>query len=302
MKHHELPVKVIYIMGTGRSGTTIQEVLLASNPDISGVGEVTHLFTDGLLNNELCACGKDIEQCELWSSVLKLSGWNQDNASRLEKLFHDVTSHARFPLVWLNWLPNRLLQNYREENMRLFSSIAELTGCQYIVDSSKYAGRALLLARLFPESVYLVCLTRSPEGLLQAFRKTPASLARSEQRPKHPLMTMCYYIYTSLCFRLVLNAVSVSSVRINYEELREKPDVQLQRIANKLELGNALNNSIQALQSDSEFIVGHIVTGNRLRKKRRVSFQKSEQQQITLSRIESLCFSIMKLWQRLISF
>ena len=41
-----LPINLLYIMGTGRSATTILEIILTNNPKITGVGEVTHIFRD----------------------------------------------------------------------------------------------------------------------------------------------------------------------------------------------------------------------------------------------------------------
>ena len=40
---------ILYIMGPGRSGTTVLHILLANNPGFFGMGEITHVFRDAFL-------------------------------------------------------------------------------------------------------------------------------------------------------------------------------------------------------------------------------------------------------------
>src|SRR5690606_31367482 len=51
------PVKVVFIGGLGRSGTTLLERLLGQLPGVMPLGEITHLWERDLLGNEMCACG-----------------------------------------------------------------------------------------------------------------------------------------------------------------------------------------------------------------------------------------------------
>ena len=62
--------RLIYVMGTARSGTTILEILLGNNPGIANLGEVSHIFAHGFIRNDDCACGHPARECPVWGEVL----------------------------------------------------------------------------------------------------------------------------------------------------------------------------------------------------------------------------------------
>lgn len=62
-------VRVIYIIGAGRSGSTLLDTVLASHPDVVGVGELVNLHSAGWTSNEVCACGKLGTECDFWTRV-----------------------------------------------------------------------------------------------------------------------------------------------------------------------------------------------------------------------------------------
>jgi hypothetical protein len=258
--------EILYIMGTGRSGTTILEILLANNPGFTGVGEVHRIFRHGFLEDRTCACGKPARQCELWAAVLHSSSWQE---AELPALAHEIEkgeSHGRFPLVWMG-LPATQLARYRTVNEVLFTQIGAATRSDVVVDSSKYASRALMLARSFPDRVKVLCITRSAAGLIRAFQKKHDA----EQRPKGPLAVAAYYLYVLLCMRLVKARLQERCFAIRFEDLNRDPHAMLGRIESWS--GYSLAETKARISSGGWFDVGHIVTGNRLRKKGRVKFE-----------------------------
>ncbi len=63
---------VIYILGSGHSGSTILQYLLAAYPGVIGLGEVSALAHQNKLSlaNEKCSCGYSIFACQLWGDLL----------------------------------------------------------------------------------------------------------------------------------------------------------------------------------------------------------------------------------------
>ena len=61
--------RVIYIMGAGRSGSTVLDTVLGNHPDIVSVGELANLHRFGWTNGEYCACGLRGNTCGFWSAV-----------------------------------------------------------------------------------------------------------------------------------------------------------------------------------------------------------------------------------------
>ena len=64
-------VKVLYIMGWGRSGSTIMDNLLGGIDGFFSVGELGYLWERGLVEGRRCGCGRLLRDCEVWSEVLR---------------------------------------------------------------------------------------------------------------------------------------------------------------------------------------------------------------------------------------
>lgn len=256
-------------MGTGRSGTTILEILLANNPGITGVGELKHIFRDGFLRDLPCACGRSGRQCELWSAVLQATGWNRSDWREIGQAIEKFESHQRFPLVWAG--VGTASARYGQASEALFNAIGVAQHSEVIVDSSKYAGRALMLARLFPDRVKVLCITRSASGLLQAFARKDDK----EQRPKSSLAAAAYYLYVLACMRCVRARLKQRCFAIRFEDLNRDPAATLDAI--EAWSGYSLGKARAGVAAGDWFDVGHIVTGNRLRRQGRVKFDPARQ-------------------------
>jgi hypothetical protein len=254
-------------MGTGRSGTTILEIMLANNPGIAGVGEVKHIFRDGFLADHVCSCGQPVSTCELWSNVLRATGWTRQECQQWGAAVDQLESHKRFALTYAGVGGKQAKQAYLHSSRELFRHVAAVRGCRVIVDSSKFAGRALLLSRALPEHVKVLCITRSATGLLKAFSKPN----ENEQRPKGALAASAYYLYVLACMRLVKWRLKTRCFAIRFEELNRDPAAVLMQIENWS--GYSLAGARARIAAGQPFDVGHIVTGNRLRKKGKVKFE-----------------------------
>jgi len=289
--------EILYIMGTGRSGTTILEVLLANNPAIAGAGELKHIFRDGYIANRSCACGKAARDCAHWVRVLQSTGWERADWMRMAALLQRLESHAAFPWVATGLKGRELLPEYRQANEALFTAIGAAAQSRAIVDSSKYAGRALLLSRMFPEKVKILCITRSAAGLVGAFAKKNDA----EQRPKGMFAAAAYYVYVLLCMRVVQVRVPRDKrLTIAFEDLMRDPQTTLRTI--EAWSGHSLATSRSLIASGGLLDVGHIVTGNRLRKKGRVTFEPKPPESPELGFGARIISAALEAYRRLLGF
>ena len=62
-------VRVLFLGGLGRSGTTLLERLLGQLPGVSPLGEVVHLWQRDLVDDERCGCGDRFSACGFWQKV-----------------------------------------------------------------------------------------------------------------------------------------------------------------------------------------------------------------------------------------
>ena len=63
-------VKVMYIAGWGRSGTTIVDNILNSYDGVFSTGELFYLWSRGLIEKRKCGCGVPFPRCALWGDIL----------------------------------------------------------------------------------------------------------------------------------------------------------------------------------------------------------------------------------------
>ena len=62
-------VKVLYIAGWGRSGSTILTNLLGQVPGFFSGGELRYLWERNLAGGHECGCGEAFLDCKIWSRV-----------------------------------------------------------------------------------------------------------------------------------------------------------------------------------------------------------------------------------------
>jgi len=286
--------KVLYIMGTARSGSTILEIILSEGSDVFGAGELTNLIQDGFIENKPCSCGASCTDCDIWGKVceyLKLDRQGFEEWAELQKRmdWYDGIFKQIFHVM-----PRKDILRYRELNARLLIATQKVTGCNIVLDSSKYAGRALALLRVVHADVKVICLTRLPAGLMQSFQKPN----KDEQHPKSPLGACLYYLIALLSLRLA--SFKIRPLYISYEELLASPEAVIREIESYADIN--LSNTISKINNDESFSVGHLVTANRLRKLGTIRFSPQQGEQNHLQPLAKVMTSVMNIWKVLLRF
>jgi UDP-N-acetylglucosamine transferase subunit ALG13 len=150
-------VPVLYLGGLGRSGSTLLERSLAQIDGLACMGEVVHLWERGLRDDELCGCGAAFSQCSFWQRVGKsaFGGWDRLDTEEVLRLKASV-DRKRFAPRLLRASGHldepghgdfgRRLRRYGELLLRLYSGVLEVSGAEMVVDASKHASTALVLA------------------------------------------------------------------------------------------------------------------------------------------------------------
>lgn len=260
-------LEVLYLAGTARSGSTVLSILLNASADLFSPGELSFFFRDVVLGNEVCSCGVPSASCPLWSTVLASSAkdWT-DDVGGLERLTRSMDSHGAVPLHLLGLTRSGSLDRYCTTQIRLFRALSHASGARVIVDSSKYAARALALKRCLGGRMRILCLTRSPGGIIHSFLKPN----RIEQRQSSVLFAAAYYS-TVLAELRAMAAATGDVLEITYEELSRAPVATVERIERWG--GWDLARTRRSLVDGDSFEVGHMVTANRVRKEGKIRFR-----------------------------
>ena len=143
---------VIYITGSGRSGSTLLERILGAIPGFVNVGELIDLFRRVAPHDEHCGCGELFSACPFWSEVgiKAFGGWPTSLLEETQRLQRTVARQrhllGHFRASSAN--PGNLsdeLRRYQEIYHHTYRAILEVSQADVIVDASKGPAQGLAL-------------------------------------------------------------------------------------------------------------------------------------------------------------
>jgi hypothetical protein len=170
------PLKVIYIAGAGRSGSTLLSNVLDQFPGAYNIGELYYLWERGLQQNILCGCGLSFNECAFWTDVLNraktamdIDDINEQFASgikgaRTRHIPYLLTEGGRQRFVAFSQPFIRLL-------CHIYTAIREKTGCDYIIDASKFPTYGFLLTQIPGVEVSVIHLIRDPRAVAFSWQR-----------------------------------------------------------------------------------------------------------------------------------
>jgi hypothetical protein len=243
-------IKVVFIAGCGRSGTTILSQLLGELEGWVNVGEAARYLFDRARNLP-CGCGTAAPDCLFWKDIfrdipqgLAAEGGRSLRIRNFPSLFLK-TRHHQTPPEYLPIL-TALGDAYR--------AIVRDTGCKVIVDSSKYPSTALLAGLIPGVELHVVHVVRSPHSVVASWTRKNGYLA------VHPpgKAVSWWWTYNLLSEALRFRARTYRLVR--YEDFASGPGPVLQQITTDV-LGKPL--PMPFLQGTEATVhVQHSLAGN----------------------------------------
>lgn len=269
----EGPVRVLYIAGMGRSGSTLLDLMLGQIPDLVPVGELRFIWKRGLAQNQLCGCGERFWDCPFWTAVGQeaFGGWENVDVEEVIELEQSVDRHRFVPfLLFPNLWPDYSwrLRRYANILSRLYRGIERAGPGKVVVDSTKDPPFAFLLHRVPGLDLRVVHLVRDARGVAYSWTK---KVRKPEQLDKVELMDIYspagmglrWLVYN--LFVHVLERFNVPRLLVRYESLVTSPSDELQRVVEAA--GQTLGpDDLSFLDSETvELGVHHTVAGNPMR-------------------------------------
>lgn len=161
---------VLLVVGAARSGSTLVSMLLGATEGVCNAGEISHYWDRGLTLNHFCGCGVRVRSCGFWNAVAERAGFDLDPAEA-ERANVELRQCVRRYSVWRPGRPDRTAPSL-ERTRRLYASIAESSGSDWIVDSSKQPIYArYLIDALGRDRVHVLHIVRDPRGVAYSAAK-----------------------------------------------------------------------------------------------------------------------------------
>lgn len=258
---------VVYIGGTGRSGSTLMARLLSTVPGVVAVGELRYVLARGWRSDHLCGCGQPFRSCPFWGEVLQRVLPDADDASvaRIESMAHGVDRNRYIPaLVWPRLRTRgfrRRHADYADYLTRLYRAIAEVSGAAVIIDSSKDPSYAFVLQSTAGVDLGILHLLRDSRAV--AFSWTRPKLRPevhshvTHMKTRTPLRSGVLWTSYHLLFEW-LERHATRYRRVRYEDFVAEPERSLAELTKWVQ-------SAESAEERTHAAVVHDISGNPLR-------------------------------------
>jgi hypothetical protein len=262
-------VKVLFILGTTRCGSTILENVLGSAPGFFAAGEI-HMLWRGMARGFRCGCGQEIASCPFWSAVLTEVGSPDDpNEVYRWQLAQARMLHTPRLLRTDRWpVTGRAdLDRYVDLLRRLYPEVRRASGADVIVDSSKTPAAAAILERLDEIDLSILHLVRDPRGVAFSWeRGRPAGEDAHGPREYSPgpVRTSGRWVSTNVLGDSVRRRLPAArTMLLRYEDFAEHPKQVVEAICRFV---GAPSDRLPFIDDRTvRLAVGHAVSGNRSR-------------------------------------
>lgn len=262
---------LLYLLGTGRSGSTLVANVLGEAHGAFAAGEVRFVWRRGLVEDRLCGCGATFSTCPLWQSVMRAADVRSDPMA-LAEMGDELVRIRHLPSLLagrgLDAAKSPGVSDYLAHVRRLYAAIGVVTGARVIIDSSKSPAYALVLEAAGVGSVRHLHLVRDPRACAFSWSRERASAALpDDDEPmdrfparKSALLWLLWHSVASKRF-----ARTDGFTRLRYEDFVEDPRESLAAV-----LGGVGLDLSSASVHDHSFVFGHnhCVAGNPSRRRR----------------------------------
>jgi hypothetical protein len=240
---HEATVDVLVISGSGRSGSTLLLQILGSLDGYCAIGELNNIWEQSLLNNRPCGCGTAFSECPFWSEVMSdaFGGADHIDAQAMLALRDSTVRGKQLPLMSFPRLRStsfqRRVAEYAGVLESIYRSIQRVSGCRVIVDSSKGAGHALMLAEMKSVQPRMIHLVRDSRATSYSWsrRKRRTDVAdREEYMEKMNHRTVAMHWNVGHTFAAIAGRRLTASTVCRYEDFASQPRMAMANILSDL--------------------------------------------------------------------
>lgn len=235
-------VKVLFVVGDRRSGSTILGDTFGGIPGFVHVGELRTLWEWGLLRGRLCGCGAPVRDCGFWRSVIdralehprhrRIDPFEVHRWHRRSVRYRHLPRILRLERRWPTDLA--VLSCYLGAMSRVYRAVGELAAARVVVDSSKNPADAAVLLGMEAVEPFYVHLVRDPRAVAYSWRRkkfSPGEGRREEMMRLSTITSAKNWVLVNVASEWLRRRVDPSHwMRIRYEEFVADPCAVIERI------------------------------------------------------------------------
>ncbi|KOV89996.1 sulfotransferase [Nocardia sp. NRRL S-836] len=255
-------MRVLYVTGMMRCGSTMIGNVLNEAPQALHVGELHYLWRNGILTegtNSSCGCGEPLTGCPLWSEVLAAEVAADRHVAEAVEAVQATRLRARHTPVRLaealgvrkappdvRWVTGVTAELYR--------AAASAAGAEVIVDSSKYPAEAAALLGRDDLDVRVLHVVRDARATAHSYRKDKSYVTRMSAA-----RSTGYWSAVNAASDLLALAGRDRYLRVRHEDFSARPDEVIGQV---MAFAGIQGRSPVTADGTVELGVNHTVTGN----------------------------------------
>jgi hypothetical protein len=220
-------VRILYLVGDSRSGSTLLQHLLSLQPGVHALGELRRLGAMARAG-EPCACGEPLDTCSHWTQICgdrpqveRVTERERDGIPWRLSMLREATA-IRGGLTPAGTFLRKKSSAAAAECMEIYEAVAAHTGASVLIDNSKEPDHFLHLYASYPDLVHPVFLHRDGRGLIW-------SKIRRAGVPHENAING--YLWMQRMIETARRAVgAVHATELRYEDLCRDPRAELECI------------------------------------------------------------------------
>jgi hypothetical protein len=254
------PVKVLYVAGLGRSGSTILANTLGQVEGFFSGGELNFIWKHTLIENRLCGCGKPSQECEFWGPVFdgEFGGQSEELAREMMRLQYSGARTRHIPMMLTESGRQKIrarLGKFLDNTGRLYRAIQSVSDSRVVVDTSKEPAYGYALRMVPGLDLRVLHLIRDPRAAAYSWTKKkrqPDSTEREFMHQKSPTQ--------SAVLEALWRQMPSRYLRLRYEDFVADPRRSFEEI---LELTGEVDAQLPLVgERDVKLGISHTVSGN----------------------------------------
>ena len=262
-------VRVAFIAGAARSGSTLLERILQQVEGVLTVGELRWLWSERW-PSMVCTCGEEFRACEFWQAVLlEAFGFDHETARlRVRSLSSSVVRHRSLPAFAMARYAGKSRPEFAELSSHLehmYRAIAHVGGATTVVDATKSPLWGIAASGSEAIDVRVVHLVRDPRAVAFSWTRTPElpSMPGQAMSVHGPMKATFDWLVANTATEILKWQVPKSTLLL-YEELARNPR------AATASIGDALGLAIDPVTLFTNHTLvagemGHAIAGNPMR-------------------------------------
>ena len=266
-------MKVIFIGGASRSGTTLLDRILGQIDGFFSLGEMYYIWERSFIENQLCGCGKPFKECEFWNTVIQeaFGGFHKVDVHEILRLRRSVARIRHIPYLVFSKLQsqefNLRLKKYIEVLNCLYKTIAKISSCNVLIDSSKAPPHGFVLSEIPDLELYIIHLVRDSRATVYSWqrkKRRPEIYWKEAYMPRLGLLKATQEWMLSNWLVSLLKKRGLKYKIVNYETLASNPMNTIVKVLEWMGM-NSANLDFFDDEHTVRFGIDHTISGNPIR-------------------------------------